>query len=43
MESTKSDVQENQKSIINAKKDSKAAKALVCFLHFLLRSHQSVL
>ena len=32
MESTKSDVQENQKSLINAKKDSKAAKALMIVL-----------
>ena len=32
MESTKSDVQENQKSLINAKKDSKAAIALMIVL-----------
>ena len=32
MESTKSDVQENQKSLIDAKKDSKAAKALMIVL-----------
>ena len=32
MESTKSDVQENQKNLIGAKKDSKAAKALMIVL-----------
>ena len=32
MESTKSDVQENQKTLINAKKDSKAVKALMIVL-----------
>ena len=32
MESTKSDVQENQRNLINAKKDSKAVKALMIVL-----------
>ena len=44
MESTKSDVQENQKNLISANKDSKAVKALmIVLLAFLLRSHQPVL
>ena len=43
MESTKSDVQENKKNLISAKKDSKAAKALmIVLLAFFFFVHTSL-